>query len=147
MKAKILKNRVMQICVAIILMAFCAPMNADAQFWKKWFKKKKKKEKIEQVIDTLPHVVLPDSTILFGNENTDTINGETVLIDSIDIDTDINYLDVLSMLSILKDLNLEDIETYRIPMDGKFSDDNYENMSVLIYDKSNIEELNKIIYG
>ena len=77
----------MQICVAIILMAFCAPMNADAQFWKKWFKKKKKKEKIEQVIDTLPHVVLPDSTILFGNENTDTINGETVLIDSIDIDT------------------------------------------------------------
>ena len=62
------------------------------------------------------------------------------------LDTDINYLDVLSMLSILKDLNLEDIETYRIPMDGKFTDDTYENMSVLIYDKSNIEELNKIIY-
>lgn len=61
------------------------------------------------------------------------------------LDTDISYMDALSFVSILKDLDFEDIHMYRIPVDGSYQDSTYNKMSVLIFDKSNIEQLKNYI--
>ena len=93
MKTKVFYSRAMQICIAAFIMMFCIPINADAQFWKKWFRKKKKKEPIVQVVDTLPVVAVPDSTLaiddIFAETNDSLLsaNDDEQIIDSVDVDT------------------------------------------------------------
>ncbi len=50
----------MQICMASLVLTFCIPIQADAQFWKRWFKKKQKKEVV--VPDTVANITVPDTT-------------------------------------------------------------------------------------
>ena len=96
------KVNAMQISMAVLIMVFCIPTEANAQFWKKWFRKKKK-EPVVTVVDTVQTVpevintdtvanavfVMPeteksDSLSPFGNYITDRVNDKLITINGVE---------------------------------------------------------------
>ena len=104
----------MRICITFLII-MCFPINSDAQFWKKWFRKKKK-PKVEVVTTEIPKDTV---AIIAEPENTDTlVNLVAYMPDDVKTDSMAPFSDFITSRVNNKIVNVNGVQFKMIGVQG-----------------------------